>query len=242
MIGFFIEQFKLLVRQVLACQYVCTLAVLTTLTGCGSTKETAQQTETSQQPVAQAPQIGGVPLELLKPQAARQGDRKPSADASPWVAKRPHVHWLIDGDEVRRIDPAVEPAAFRIDFDQTKPLTLDVMPYAFMTENSHQVVVRRGDVGEPFVEPRVSGTERLLPIFYCENRSCPRINEVQDLAMFPWDTSRQGPPVCPFCQSVGTDGKKQECQRYWMPQQLNMTDAMQRQLYQDRRRSKAPAR
>lgn len=235
---FCVDSLKSLARHFFACQPAFVIAVLAALTGCSPAKDVTQNQDTSQRTVAQAPQIGGVPLELLKPKGERQGERKPTADAVTWEAKRPHVYWLIDGKEVRRVDPPVEPAAFRIDFDENKPLTLDMMPYAFMTEKSRQIVVRRGDVGEPFREPRINDGERITFIYYCENRNCPRIHEVQDLAMFPWDTNSQGPPVCPFCGSIGPDGLQKECHRYWMPQQLNMADAMRRQLYQDRRRAK----
>ena len=213
------------------------LVFLTVLFGCTSSEDDLQQ-EDSQELVAEPTHIGGVPLELLKPKAAGQENSKPSADVAPWIAKRPHVHWLIDGDEVTRIDPPVEPEAFRIDFDHTKEITFGIMPYAFMTEKSRQIVVRRGDVAEAFTEPRISETERLTAIYYCDNRKCPRIEEVQSLATFPWDASMGGSPVCPYCGSLDADGNKTASYRFWMPQQLNMRDAMKRQIYNSRKRAK----
>ena len=177
----------------------------------------------------------GVPLELLKPQTTEQEAVETPSQVEPWVAKRPHVHWFIDGEQVKPIDPPVEPEAFRIDFDETQPITFEIMPFAFMTEISRQIVVRRGDVAEAFTDPRISESERLLPIFYCDNRSCPRIEEVQRLARFPWDVKTGDSPECPFCNSVDADGKKTTSYRFWMPQQLNMQDAMKRQIYDKRK-------
>ena len=148
------------------------------------------------------------------------------------------VHWFIDGDDVVRIDPPAAPESFRIDFDHTKKITFDKMPYAFMTENTRQIVVRRGDVANTFSEPRINDSERIMTVFICGNRDCPRIEEVQKYAKFPWDTNTDGTPVCPFCDSVNSAGEESPTYRFWMPQQQNMRDAMKRQMYQDRRRGK----
>ena len=60
------------------------------------------------------------------------------SDFSRAIAKRPHVRWVLDGEELTELDPPELLDSFRLDFDETRRLSFDDLPYAFMTENSQR--------------------------------------------------------------------------------------------------------
>lgn len=172
--------------------------------------------------------------------AATAGVESPSIEEPSHLAKRPHVRWILDGEELTELDPPELLDSFRLDFDETRRLTFDDLPYAFMTENSRQVVIRRGDVVEgSFEEPRIGGGERLVTIFFCMNPDCPRRIEVHKAAKFPYNPASGQLPECPYCQSKNEQGEPTRAHRYKTTQANRMERLIRQQVYRDRAKKKA---
>lgn len=137
------------------------------------------------------------------------------SDFSRAIAKRPHVRWVLDGEELTELDPPELLDSFRLDFDETRRLSFDDLPYAFMTENSQEAVIHRGDVIEGhFEDSRISPEEKIVMIFYCTNPNCPRREEVYKSAKFPFNPSSGQPPECPYCGSEDAQGKRTGSYRF----------------------------
>jgi hypothetical protein len=172
--------------------------------------------------------------------AATAGVESRSIEEPSHLAQRPHVRWVLDGEELTELDPPELLDSFRLDFDETRRLTFDDLPYAFMTENSRQVVIRRGDVVEgSFEEPRISPDERIVTIFFCMNQDCPRGREVQKAAKFPYNPASGQPPECPYCQSKNKQGEPTRAHRFKTTQAVRMEGLIRRQVYRDRAKKKA---
>ena len=159
------------------------------------------------------------------------------SDFSRAIAKRPHVRWVLDGEELTELDPPELLDSFRLDFDETRRLTFDDLPYAFMTENSREAVVRRGDVPEGhFEDSRIGPEEKIVTIFYCTNPNCPRREEVYKSAKFPFDPSSGQLPECPYCGSEDEQGNRTGSYRFKTMQAVRMEELIRRQFYRDRAR------
>lgn len=159
------------------------------------------------------------------------------SDFSRAIAKRPHVRWVLDGEELTELDPPELLDSFRLDFDETRRLSFDDLPYAFMTENSQEAVIRRGDVIEGhFEDSRISPEEKIVMIFYCTNPNCPRREEVYKSAKFPFNPSSGQPPECPYCGSEDAQGKRTGSYRFKTIQAVRMEELIRRQFYRDRER------
>ena len=159
------------------------------------------------------------------------------SDFSRAMAKRPHVRWVLDGEELTELDPPELLDSFRLDFDETRRLSFDDLPYAFMTENSREAVVRRGDVPEGhFEDSRIGPEEKIVTIFYCTNPNCPRREEVYKSAKFPFNPSSGQPPECPYCGSEDAQGKRTGSYRFKTIQAVRMEELIRRQFYRDRER------
>jgi len=159
------------------------------------------------------------------------------SDFSRAIAKRPHVRWVLDGEELTELDPPELLDSFRLDFDETRRLSFDDLPYAFMTENSQEAVIRRGDVIEGhFEDLRISPEEKIVMIFYCTNPNCPRREEVYKSAKFPFNPSSGQPPECPYCGSEDAQGKRTGSYRFKTIQAVRMEELIRRQFYRDRER------
>ena len=157
------------------------------------------------------------------------------SDFSRAIAKRPHVRWVLDGEELTELDPPELLDSFRLDFDETRRLTFDDLPYAFMTENSREAVIRRGDVIEGhFEDSRISPDEQIVTIFYCTNPNCPRREEVYKSAKFPFNPSSGQLPECPYCSSEDEQGNRTGSYRFKTMQAVRMEELIRRQVYRDR--------
>jgi hypothetical protein len=160
-----------------------------------------------------------------------------SSDFSRAIAKRPHVRWVLDGEELTELDPPELLDSFRLDFDETRRLSFDDLPYAFMTENSQEAVIRRGDVIEGhFEDLRISPEEKIVMIFYCTNPNCPRREEVYKSAKFPFNPSSGQLPECPYCGSEDAEGERTGSYRFKTMQAVRMEELIRRQFYRDRAR------
>ena len=196
------------------------------------TRENTSQIATKRQTTAPGKSTRGT---ATRPRAST--NNSPRNDSSSAIAKRPHVRWILDGEELTELDPPELLDSFRLDFDETRRLTFDDLPYTFMTENSREAVIRRGDVPEGhFEDPRISPDEQIVTIFFCLNPDCPRRMEVQKSAKFPHDPSRGERPVCPYCDSQDQQGKQTGAYRFKTMQAVRMEDLIRRQVYRDRAR------
>lgn len=216
-------------------QSVLTLVFLTSM-GCSSSDQEggngAPETLTAEE-IARLPRVKGIPLGHLKP---ANSTRKQNASQSlPEFARRPHVRWVLDGEQLTELDPPEPLDNFRLDFDETRRLTFNDLPYAFMTEKSREVVIRRGDVllGS-FQDPRISADENCVLVFTCKNVDCPRRREVLTASRFPFDPSSGEPPVCPFCGSKDDQGNSTLSSRYKTSQARGLEQEIQRQFYRNR--------
>ena len=161
------------------------------------------------------------------------------SDFSRAIAQRPHVRWVLDGEELTELDPPELLDSFRLDFDETRRLSFDDLPYVFMTENSREAVVRRGDVIEGhFEDSRISPDEQIVTIFYCTNPDCPRREEVYKSAKFPFNPSSGQLPKCPYCGSEDAQGSQTGSYRFKKIQAVRMEELIRRQFYRDRERKK----
>lgn len=126
------------------------------------------------------------------------------------------VIWVVRGDEVEHRDDKILVNAFRLDFDETKPLTEADLPYSLMTEDTHEVVVHRGKpASEIYTNPKIHEGERCLPIYECGNPECPRVKELNDVALIPGDPTADE-IKCPHC------GGSKYVRPYTMPQHRDM--------------------
>ena len=105
-------------------------------------------------------------------------------DGRPIQANDPVV-WIVDGDTVSQPEYELDVSTFRLDFNEKEPLTEAVLPFALMTENTHQVVVHRGPPVMPFSHPQINDGETCRAIYQCVNRDCPRVQEIDNAALFP---------------------------------------------------------
>jgi hypothetical protein len=145
---------------------------------------------------------------------------KPSGDYV--EATHDPVVWVVDGGKVERIDDQmILIHAYRLDFDETQELTEANLPYALMTEKTKQIVVHRGKPPDVLTHPDINDGERCLPIYQChDSQTCPRVKELNHLALFPYDGSEDH-PQCPHCQGTQT-------QPYFIPQHNDIKRFMER--------------
>lgn len=149
---------------------------------------------------------------VLTPSGTPVGHLKPD----PFLPKAEHspVIWVVDGDTAERQSGEVMVHGFRLDFDETQPITEATLPYSLMTNNTQQIVVHRGEPPANFSHRDINQGEPCSPIFECYNEECPRVQELQNVALFPYRGS-DSHPKCPFCGNRTT-------REYTLPQQKDM--------------------
>lgn len=208
--------------------------------GCSSSEdEPPLPVKLSPREVRKLPQLDGQPLGHLKP--LPQGKTPWPAGHTPpaYLKERPHVRWVLDGDKLTELDPPELLDSFRLDFDATRRLSFEDLPYVFMTEKSREVVIRRGDVLEGhFTDERISPDEKIVFVFACNNPGCPQAKKTQTAARFPHDPSSDQPPTCPFCGSKNSAGETIPTQRFKTSQYRGLEEQIYRQFYRDRERKK----
>ena len=224
------------------CRFCFVYAVLlATLVGCSSSEQeqaTLPRQLTAEE-IASLPRVDGIPLGHLKP--LPEGKTPWPAGHTPpaYLKHRPHVQWILDGDQLTELDPPELLDSFRLDFDETRRLSFDDLPYAFMTEKGREVVVRRGDVIEGnFIDERISPDEKILSLFVCNNPECPQGKKTRTGARFPYDPASEQPPTCPFCNSKNTAGETTRTQRFKTSQYRGLEKQIYRQFYRERERKK----
>ncbi|MEC7501104.1 MAG: hypothetical protein VX970_05190 [Planctomycetota bacterium] len=218
---------------------IAAFALLYTV-GCSSSEQQAENTQAglaeklTAEEIAKLPRVNGIPLGHLKPRTGKkQSDNK--GELAEEFARRPHVRWVLEGEQLTELDPPEPLDTFRIDFDETRRLTFNDLPYAFMTENSREVVIRRGDVIQgSFQDPRISPDEDIVLVFSCKNVDCPRRREVAGPARFPYNPAGGQSPVCPFCKSKDKQGKATGSSRFKTSQAHGLEQEIQRQFYRNR--------
>ena len=147
---------------------------------------------------------------------------------------------MLDGEQLTKLDPPEPLDNFRLDFDETRRLTFNDLPYAFMTEKSREVVIRRGDVIEgSFQDPRINTNEDIVLVFTCKNVDCPRRREVLTASRFPYNPASGQPPVCPFCDSKDKQGEATRSSRFKTSQARGLEQEIQRQFYRNRAKQDA---
>ena len=208
--------------------------------GCSSSEQQGENAQAAQaerltaEEIAKLPRVNGVPLGHLKPRSTKK-KRDNKSELAKEFARRPHVRWVLDGEQLTELDPPEPLDTFRIDFDETRRLTFNDLPYAFMTEKSREVVIRRGDVIQgSFQDPRISPDEDILLVFSCKNVDCPRRREVAGPARFPYNPGGGQSPVCPFCKSKDKQGKATGSSRFKTSQDHGLEQEIQRQFYRNR--------
>jgi len=209
--------------------------------GCSSSKQEEQSPPPllSQAERESLPRAGGVPLGHIKPLSAGKTLWPAGKEIPSYITQRPHVRWVLDGEELTELDPPELLYTYRLDFDETRRLTFDDLPYVFMTENSREAVIRRGDVIEGhFEDSRISPDERIVLLYLCLNPHCPQSLKVQNEAKFPHDPSSGQLPVCPYCGSQNKQGESTSARRFKTTQAMLMEDLIRRQFYRDRERKK----
>ncbi len=210
--------------------------------GCSSSEQEEQSPPPllSQAERESLPRAGGVPLGHVKPLPAGKTLWPADKEIPSYIAQRPHVRWVLDGEELTELDPPELLYTYRLDFDETRRLTFDDLPYAFMTENSREAVIRRGDVPEGhFEDSRISPDERIVLLYLCLNPHCPQSLKVQNEAKFPHDPTSGQLPVCPYCGSQNKRGESTSARRFKTTQAMLMEDLIRRQVYRDRAKKKA---
>ena len=208
--------------------------------GCSSSEQQAENAQAglaeklTAEEIARLPRVNGIPLGHLKPRTGKkQTDNK--SELAEEFARRPHVRWVLEGEQLTELDPPEPLDTFRIDFDETRRLTFNDLPYAFMTENSREVVIRRGDVIQgSFQDPRISPDEDIVLVFSCKNVDCPRRREVAGPARFPYNPAGEQSPVCPFCKSKDKQGDATGSNRFKTSQAHGLEQEIQRQFYRNR--------
>ena len=189
--------------------------------------------------IARLPRVNGVPLGHLKPRSTKK-QRDNKSKLAEEFARRPHVRWVLDGEQLTKLDPPEPLDNFRLDFDETRRLTFNDLPYAFMTEKSREVVIRRGDVIEgSFQDSRISPDEDIVLVFTCKNVDCPRRREVLTASRFPYNPASGQPPVCPFCDSKDKQGEATRSSRFKTSQARGLEQEIQRQFYRNRAKQDA---
>jgi hypothetical protein len=141
------------------------------------------------------------------------------ADGRPIEANDP-VKWVVEGNKVTRPEYEIDVVSFRLDFDETQPLTEALLPFALMTENTRQIVVHRGPPPPDFKHAQINNSERCLNVFGCVNPQCPRVQQINNMGLFPV-AADAAQPKCPFC---GGD----KVQPFVIPQHQHMRDFMKR--------------
>ncbi len=208
--------------------------------GCSSSEDEASlPVKLSPTEVRKLPQLDGQPLGHLKP--LPQGKTPWPAGHTPpaYLKERPHVRWVLDGDKLTELDPPELLDSFRLDFDATRRLSFEDLPYVFMTEKSREVVIRRGDVLEgQFTDERISPDEKIVFVFACNNLDCPQGKKTQTASRFPYDPSGDQPPTCPFCQSKNAAGESTPTRRFKTSQYRGLEKQIYRQFYRDREQKK----
>lgn len=212
--------------------------------GCSSSEQQAENAQAAQaakltaEEIARLPRVNGVPLGHLKPRSAKK--KRSAIKPAPEFARRPHVRWVLDGEQLTKLDPPEPLDNFRLDFDETRRLTFNDLPYAFMTEKSREVVIRRGDVIEgSFQDSRISPDEDIVLVFTCKNVDCPRRREVLTASRFPYNPASGQPPVCPFCDSKDKQGEATGSSRFKTSQARGLEQEIQRQFYRNRAKQDA---
>ncbi len=232
-------QRKLFTAHVLLLRITAIALVLTC--GCSSSDEQAEKKPPEQltaEEIGKLPRVNGIPLGHLKPRSTKK--KRDKIKLAPEFAKRPHVRWVLDGERLTELDPPEPVDTFRLDFDETRRLTFNDLPYAFMTEKSREVVIRRGDVIQgSFQDPRISPDEDILLVFSCKNVDCPRRREVLTASRFPYNPATGQPPVCPFCKSKDKQGEATGSSRFKTSQARGLEQEIQRQFYRNRAKQEA---
>ena len=208
--------------------------------GCSSSEdETPLPVQLSPAEVKNLPQLDGQPLGHLKPLPPGKTPWPAGHTPPAYLKLRPHVRWILDGDQLTELDPPELLDSFRLDFDETHRLSFDDLPYAFMTEKGREVVVRRGDVIEGhFMDERISPDEKIVPVFSCNNPECPQGKKTRSTARFPYDPASEKSPTCPFCNSKNAAGESTRAQRFKTSQYRGLEKQIYRQFYRDRERKK----
>ena len=140
------------------------------------------------------------------------------------------VRWVVEGDQVTRVDDEIPVRKFRLDFDETQPITYDVLPTCLMTADTHEIVIHRGGVQSEFFHREINDGERCLPVYECWNPKCPWLKQSRILTLFPYDSERDGSkPMCPHCQAG------EHARAYKTRQHRGMERLMMREIYRKRR-------
>ena len=98
----------------------------------GSCSSSDQQTENtlpeelSADEIDRLPRLNGVPLGHLKPRSTKK--KRSAIKPAPEFARRPHVRWALDGEQLTKLDPPEPLDNFRLDFDETRRLTFNDLP------------------------------------------------------------------------------------------------------------------
>lgn len=222
------------------CRFCSVYAVLlVTLIGCSSSEQSALPEKLTAEEIASLPRVDGQPLGHLKPLPPGKTPWPAGHTPPSYLKLRPHVRWILDGDQLTELDPPERLDSFRLDFDETHRLSFDDLPYAFMTEKGREVVVRRGDVIEGhFMDERISPDEKIVPVFSCNNPECPQGKKTRSTAHFPYDPASEKSPTCPFCNSKNASGESTRTQRFKTSQYRGLEKQIYRQFYRDRERKK----
>ena len=72
-------------------------------------------------------------------------------------------------------------------------------PYAFITSSTGDIVIRRGEAQQGFTHPDIVG-QRCLPAYQCLNPKCSGIEELGEVALFPFDVDDGESSRCPYCK------------------------------------------
>ena len=207
--------------------------------GCSSEQEQIDSEQLTADEVASLPRLDGVPLGHLKPLPSGNNPWPAGHTPPAYLKYRPHVRWVLDGDQLTELDPPELLDSFRLDFDETRRLSFNDLPYVFMTEKGRDVVIRRGDVIEGhFTDDRISPDENIVFVFACNSPECPQARKTQSSARFPHDPASEQPPTCPFCGSKNSEGETTPTQRFKTSQYRGLEQQIYRQFYRDRERKK----
>ena len=207
--------------------------------GCSSEQEQIDSEQLTADEIASLPRLDGIPLGHLKPLPPGENPWPAGHTPPAYLKHRPHVQWILDGDQLTELDPPELLDSFRLDFDETRRLSFDDLPYVFMTEKGREVVVRRGDVIEGhFMDERIRPDEKIVPVFSCNNPECPQGKKTRSTARFPYDPASEKSPTCPFCNSKNSAGESTRTQRFKTSQYRGLEKQIYRQFYRDRERKK----
>jgi hypothetical protein len=136
----------------------------------------------------------------LKPQYVDGPPTDPTG--KPIEATNP-VEWVVIDGEVSKPKYEIDVQAFRVDFDESQPITESILPYALMT-SAGKVVVHRGVPPENFTHSEIADGGKLFPIYACINfASCERAIELGKSPLFIGKGESTAPP-CPHCEQSKT--------------------------------------